>query len=480
MQPMLRPLALATSLLVAALPGLCSPNIVFMMADDLGWNDVGYHGSDIRTPNIDSIAARGMQLDRYYATPLCSPTRAGFLTGRIPLRLGVDRPIEMQGGLPTRERLLPEVLREAGYRTAIAGKWHLGLHHVRYHPHNRGFESAYGHLGPAVDYWTHIFEGGLDWHRDGKALDEDGYSTELIGKEAERVIRGRGDGNPFFLYVAFNAPHTPLQAPEAAVERYGALRNPNRRVYAAVVSEMDRAVGGIIEALDEEGLLPSTLVVFASDNGGAVRMGAENAPLRDGKGGAFEGGIRVPALVWMPDRIEGGGTFSQMMTVTDWLPTLAAAAGIEGGADQATDGIDMWPALAEGATAERTEPYVVGVFGNFAVIDGDWKYVKAVPRRGTEAAEYLFRLDLDPEESNDLAASSPQRLEAMRAQLEAFPRAQTVSPDVTGPGGGAGGPGRRGRAKRKAAGGPPITRAGALAGWKEINRRPWVELASRD
>ncbi len=453
-------------------------NIVFMMADDLGWNDVGYHGSEIHTPRVDSIAARGTRLSRYYASPLCSPTRAAFLTGRMPLRYGVDRPIETRGGLPLDESLLPEMVRDAGYQTAIAGKWHLGLEHVQFHPHNRGFDSAYGHLGPALDYWTHIWDGGLDWHRDGNSLDEDGYTTALIGAEAERVIRERDPSKPLFLYVAFNAPHGPLQAAEDAIAAYDVISNPNRRAYAAMVSEMDRAVGGILDTLDEEELTQSTLIVWCSDNGGALRLGADNSPLRGGKGGAFEGGIRVPAAIWKPGAVEGGKTFTQMMTATDWLPTIAAAAGIRLDAKHEIDGIDMWPALTMGAKLDRDEPYVAGVFGNVAVIDGNWKYVEAMPRGGGQAGAHLFRLDADPEERNDLAMSNPQKLAEMAALLQSFPRAPTVAPDVAPPGPGRRGP--RGGAPGKRAGRQPGRGGGALDGWKEITKQPWVEAARRD
>ena len=474
----LLPLALGLLVLGSAVGSGAPVNVVFMMADDLGWNDVGYHGSEIRTPRIDSIAARGVQLDRYYVTPLCSPTRAALLTGRLPLRLGVDRPIETTGGLPLDELLLPEALRQAGFHTAVAGKWHLGLEHVKFHPNSRGFDSAYGHLGPGVDYWTHIWDGGLDWHRDGTAIEEDGYTTALIGAEAERVIAERDRAKPLFLYVAFNAPHTPMQAPEGAEEAYGAIENPNRRTYAAMVTAMDSAVGGILDALEREGLTESTLVIWCSDNGGAPRFGADNSPLQGGKGGVFEGGIRVPAAVWMPGKVEGGRTVSAMMTAADWFPTIVAATGTRLESTPTLDGIDMWPALADGAEVAREDPYVVGVFGNAAVIDGVWKYVRARQRGGTEVGEHLYRLDSDPGESNDLAAANPERLAELASVLDNFPRAPTVAPDVLPPGPARRGPG--GRAPGKRAGGPPGRGGGAVDGWKEITRPPWIEAAGRD
>lgn len=482
MRPALRrPFKVAIGMAILAGPLLATTNVVFMMADDLGWNDVGYHGSEIRTPNIDSLAERGIQLNRYYASPLCSPTRAALLTGRIPLRFGVDRPIETMGGLPETERLLTDVLKAAGYETALVGKWHLGLVHVKYHPYNRGFDTSYGHLGPAVDYWTHIWDGGLDWHRNGEVLNEEGYTTELIGKAAERVISDRDKAKPLFLYVAFNAPHGPLQAPPESVSAYDPIQNPRRRTYAAMVTEMDRAVGGILETLEREGLTEDTLVVWCSDNGGAVRLGADNSPLRGGKGGAFEGGIRVPAAIWRPGYIEGGQTFTQFMTVADWFPTIAAATGIDLDSGAELDGLDMWSALTTGEIVQRTEPYVVGVFDSVALIDGMWKYVEPLPRAGSGVA-HLFRLDQDPEEREDLAETEPERFEAMRQRLHDFPRTPTIAPDVTpppGPGRGRPRGGPPGNAGGAGARPQPGRGGGAVSGWAEITKPPWVEAAER-
>lgn len=480
--PILRAFAVLAHLWLAVTSGLGATNVVFMMADDLGWNDVGYHGSEIRTPHIDSIAGRGVRLDRYYASPLCSPTRAALLTGRNPLRFGIDRPIETKGGLPLAETLLPQILANAGYQTAITGKWHLGLEHTKFHPYNRGFGSSHGHLGPGIDYWTHIWDGGLDWHRDGEALDESGYSTRLIGTEARRVIRERDPSKPLFLYVAFNAPHAPLQAPPEAVEAYGFIDSPNRRTYAAMVSEMDRSVGEILRGIDDAGLGESTLVIWCSDNGGALRLGADNSPLRGGKGGVFEGGIRLPAVIWFPGVVEGGHEFSQMMTAMDWLPTIASAAGVRLQEGMGLDGRDMWPALRSGAPPERMHPFVVGVFDSLAVIDGNWKYVEAMRRGGEGVDRLLFRIDSDPGESRDLAESSPEKLAEMAEHLRDFPRAATVAPDVMPPGGRRRGP--RGRPPAKAAGPRPAQQpgrgGGAVDGWKEITKPPWVEVAKRD
>ena len=460
------PLAFSVSLAAVFLPAASSlaaaSNIVFFLADDLGWNDVGYHGSEIRTPNIDRLAKEGVVLDRYYAFPVCSPTRAALMTGRSPIRMGVDRPIETQNGVPLDERFLPQILQAAGYETMIAGKWHLGLDHVDYFPAARGFDRWYGHLGPAIDYNTHIWSGGLDWNRDGKAIHEEGYATELIAAEAARNLRERDKSKPAFLYVSFNAPHAPLQAPKRYIDGYASIANRNRRIYAAMVEAMDDAVGAILAALEAEGMAGDTLIVWADDNGGAARFGADNAPLRGGKGGSFEGGIRVPALIHWPAQLEPA-KFGQQMTALDWLPTLTAALGIAPKPGKKLDGYNMWPALKNGETIARG-PTPIGMRDSYSVFHDGWKYVEHRGRGESEALPYLFRILDDPAEKNNLIAKRPGVAREMAALLHAMPRAPTVAPDVRRPGSGGRGPGRG---------------AGAQ-GWSEITDIPWVERAKRD
>ena len=238
------------------------PHIVVVLADDMGWADVGYHGSEIQTPNLDQLAMSGVRLEGFYAQPLCTPTRASLMTGRYPFRYGLQVGVigpRADYGLPTEERLLPEALQEAGYRTAIVGKWNLGHARPEYLPTRRGFDHQYGILGPAADYWTHESappggrRAGLDWRRDDRPIREQGYATELIAREAVRLIEEHPVSRPLFLYVAFTAPHFPLQAPEAFVERYGHIEDPRRRIYAAMVTAMDEAVGQIWDALEDRG-----------------------------------------------------------------------------------------------------------------------------------------------------------------------------------------------------------------------------------
>lgn len=449
-----------------ALPFVASaqPNIVFILADDLGWNDVSYHGSEIRTPHIDSLAEQGLELDRYYAFPLCSPTRAALMTGRSPLRLGVDVPVEASGGLPLDEHLLPETLRAAGYQTFFAGKWHLGLERVDSHPYRRGFDRTYGHLGPSVDYFSHVWEGGLDWHRDGTVLREVGYTTDLIAEESVRYIKERDQTAPMFLYVSFNAPHTPLQAPEEYLNRNAHVEDPHRRMYAAMVTALDDGVGEILAALEAEGIAQDTLLIWASDNGAGRNVGGSNLPLRGGKGNVFEGGIRVPAVVRWLDVLPAGERFDQMITALDWFPTLASAAGIETGNQQPFDGLDMWRALRDGEEVDRGT-LLIGATGNFAVFRDGWKYVESTFRRTGETQTFLFRIDDDPLEERNLSDAESEMAQDLMAWLKEFPKAPSVSAFTP--------PGQR-RGRRPGGPGSIPSEPSAPTG------PPWIERAIED
>ena len=296
------------------------PNIIYIMADDLGGKDVGFHGSDIKTPNIDRLAAQGAVFDQFYAQPMCTPSRAALMTGRYPHRYGLQTAVIPSAGtygLATDEWLLPQALRQAGYRTAIIGKWHLGHADPKYWPKQRGFDYQYGPLLGEIDYYTHAAHGKTDWFRDNKLVKEPGYVTELLGNDAVRLINKHDPKSPLFLYLTFTAPHAPYQAPQAYLDRYKHIADPSRRTYAAMISAMDDQIGRVVTALDKRGMRDNTLIVFQSDNGGPrsaqftgeVDMSkstipADNGPYRDGKGMLYEG-----ARVWLRLRI-GGGTSS--------------------------------------------------------------------------------------------------------------------------------------------------------------------------
>ncbi len=414
-----------------------APNIVILIADDLGWADVGYHGSEIRTPTIDQLAAEGLELNRFYAHPVCSPTRSALLTGRSAVNTGVQAPFEPEyaKGLPLDEKLMPQYFKEAGYQTIAIGKWHLGPNHLSYYPQNRGFDHFYGHLNGFLNYTMHTIWRAVDWQRNGETIMEEGYSTHLVADEAVRLIRNRNQEQPMFLYVSFNAPHTPLQAPEESIAAYAAIEDQNRRVFAAMVTELDSAIARIREALAAENIADNTLLLFMSDNGGARRLGASNYPLRGGKGSTFEGGIRVPAALYWPGHVQAGAAYDGRISVEDLLPTFAAAAGFELDPPKPLDGQNLWPALADGVEVTERDA-VISAYDpghlNIAYFTEGWKLVK-VRSRGEESRHYLFDVINDPNEETDLATEYPELFARLVAQLEAMPKAEPVTLGETTP-----------------------------------------------
>lgn len=428
------------------------PNIVFLLADDLGWSDVSYHGGEIKTPNLDQLAARGAKLEQFYVQPVCSPTRAALLTGRYPMRhglqVGVVRPWA-QYGLPLEEQTLAQGLKQAGYFTAICGKWHLGHFQKPYLPTERGFDHQYGHYNGALDYFTHERDGGLDWHRNGEACREEGYTTELIGNEAVRLIENHDFKRPLFLYVAFNAPHTPLQARPEDLELYKHIPNRNRRAYAAMVHCEDLQVGRIVNAIEKRGVTPNTLFIFSSDNGGPLGSGATNGRLRAGKGTVYEGGIRVAAFATWPGHIPAGAVIHEPLHIVDWYPTLLKLAGATVTQQMPLDGKNIWPVLTQGARTPHADILLNTTPNHGAIRSGDWKLVlnggrpeaagetspePAAPKRkakranvgGSETVE-LFNLAEDPFEQRNLATQYPEKVSDLRARLDAYAR-QAVPP----------------------------------------------------
>ena len=411
---------------VASLAVPARPNVVIVLADDLGWRDVGFHGGKTPTPHIDRIAREGLDLARCYAFPFCSPTRSALLTGRMPIRYGmvftVIRPWSPHG-LPVEEHLLPETLKSLGYQTACIGKWHLGHAHRRLLPNARGFDHFYGHVNADVDYFSHRHMAGLDWQRNGVSVDEEGYSTALLAKEAVNWIRQRDRTRPFFLYLPFNAVHTPLSAPDEVMVKYRQLPNARLRVLAGAIDAMDAAVGQVLAVLDSEGLAKDTLVLFLSDNGGALAQGSDNSPLRAGKGTAYEGGIRVPAAIRFPGRVAAGAKSQQVLAVTDLFPTLLGAVGGTPQGKKPLDGLNLWPQLS-GATVLAREPLFFGVKSNeradfrYAVLHGEWKLIRTVEQGKAGAAEYLFHLASDPAEAKDVRDANPAKARELSAALD--------------------------------------------------------------
>ena len=427
------------------------PNVIVFVADDLGWSDVGFHGEDvIETPSLDRLAAEGVQLDRFYTTPICSPTRAALMTGRDPMRLGVAYGVIMPWhtiGIHPDEHFMPESFRAAGYQTAMVGKWHLGHAQETYHPNQRGFEHFFGHLHTEVGYFSPFSnQGGTDFQVNGATRDiaEGEYETFVLAEEASRYIRERDREKPFFLYVPFIAPHTPLEAPDDLLEKYAdmeddreparsdqtdtsrrysrmMLRPSARPVYAAVVDAMDQAVGQVLDTLDAEGLAENTIVLFFSDNGGAAYAtgGADNVPLRGGKGEVFEGGVRVVSVMRWPAAIAAGSKMTSIMSAMDVFPTLAEAAGVPVGASKKLDGRSLWRAIAHGEPVPREELLMFasetplrGRF-NLTAFDDEWKLVQEIEQGLLSATvtNHLFRISEDPNEHNNLASAHPEVVE---------------------------------------------------------------------
>ncbi len=433
-----------TAVSIAAAAETTKPNIVFLLMDDLGNSDVGYHGSEIQTPNIDRLAGAGAKLESFYVQPVCSPTRAALMTGRYPMRhglqVGVVRPWA-QYGLPLAERTLPQALQSVGYETAICGKWHLGHFQRDYLPTKRGFMHQYGHYNGALDYFTHERDGGFDWHRDDQECRDDGYTTVLLGREAVHRIEQRDKSKPLFLYVPFNAPHSPLQALPEHLAVYEHIANRQRRTYAAMVHAVDEQIGKIAQAVEMQGLMRDTLFIFSSDNGGPTSLGATNGKLRAGKGTLYEGGTRVPAFASWPGRIAAGTIVTEPLHMVDWYPTLLKLAGASLDQPLPLDGCDLWPTLTQGARSPHEEILLNTTPNNGAIRVGEWKLVlgggasddseNATPkgkkkRQSTNGVE-LFHITQDSTESNNLAESQPDKVRELRARLEHYAK-QAVPP----------------------------------------------------
>lgn len=411
------------------------PNIVFFLIDDLGYADCGFNGgTEIRTPNIDKLAKGGTVLEHHYVQPVCSPTRAALMTGRYATRTGVYTIVRPHAkwGLPLEERTLATALSEAGYTTAITGKWHLGEFDKAYLPTARGFQHQHGHYFGALDYFTHIRDGHDDWYHNDKSLKEEGYSTHLVTREAVRLIQAQPKDKPLYLYMPYNAVHGPLQVPDSYLQPYAALTGARKQL-AGMLACLDEAIGQVVDALEKSGLRENTLIVFSSDNGGPPP--GKNTPLRDFKGSLFEGGTRAAAFANWPGKIPSGQRIQEPMHIVDWFPTLVKLAG--GNLEQKLplDGLDVWPMLTEKAPSPHEAILSVQSPQNAAVRMGDWKLItigdgaaelpeesgkgkKAKKAKGRKyESVMLFNLTKDPGETTNLAKQEPERLAALKAKL---------------------------------------------------------------
>ncbi|GAA1596058.1 MULTISPECIES: sulfatase family protein [Kribbella] len=420
------------------------PNIVIVYTDDLGWGDLGCYGSpEIRTPHIDALADRGVRMTDWYSnSPVCSPSRASLLTGRHPAHAGVESILGAKrdtSGLPP-QSTLASTLAEAGWRTAIFGKWHLGVEPGSA-PLRHGFQHHVGFRAGCVDYYSHIMYWGVRypihdlWSDDTEIWNNGEYLTDLITDRAVEFIEdSRHTAEPFLCYVAYNAPHYPMHAPEDAMAKYAHLPW-DEQVMAAMVSRVDDGVGRIVEALRQTGRLDDTIIFFSSDNGPSAEernwlggeeiayAGGSTGGLRGHKGSVFEGGIRVPGIWSWPAVLPAGRTCEVPSMMMDVTPTILAAAGLEPDAD--LDGEDLLPALSRGRTdSERVLSWEYE--GQLAVRRGRWKLVADPSERlgaPRQPGRLLFDLLADPHETTDLAAREPEVLADLGKQVESWSEA---------------------------------------------------------
>jgi len=449
------------SLLVAAVLAFISiataadkPNVLIIVADDLGYNDVGFQGSkEIPTPNLDKLATQSVRCTNGYVPhPFCSPTRAGLLTGRYQHRFGHENnpvwlPEDTTQGLPLDQITLPQVLKQSGYATGHVGKWHLGAH-PQFHPLKRGFDENFSALGGGHVYFPAAkasAEYNIPLNRNGVDEAQKTYLTDQFGDEAAAFVQRHAGGAPWFLYFAFNAPHTPLQAPLAWLEKFAGIQDVNRRTYAAMVASMDENVGKVLAQLDATKQRENTIITFISDNGGphlaakgnGMTNFTDNSSLRGAKGQVYDGGIRVPFLVSWPSKLKPG-VYEQPVISLDFFTTAIAQAGCSVPADRKIDGVNLIPYLTgetKGAPHETLFWRSNGPNGNYAARMGDWKYV----RLGAAPAE-LYNLASDVAESKNLAAEKPEVLAKLEAAVAAW-NSETIAPVFAGP--------QQGKAKAK-------------------------------
>uniref|UniRef100_A0A3P8W5J4 Arylsulfatase B n=1 Tax=Cynoglossus semilaevis TaxID=244447 RepID=A0A3P8W5J4_CYNSE len=446
------------------------PNIVFILADDYGWHDIGYYGSEIHTPHLDKLSASGVRLERYYIQPICTPSRNQLMTGRYQIHTGMQHSIIWPCQpycVPLEEKLLPQYLKEAGYSTHMVGKWHLGLYKKDCLPTRRGFDTYFGYLLGSEDYFNHT----QCWHippkkrfcgldlRDGEEVATEyagDYSTELFSQKAVNIIEKQQSNKPFFLYVALQAVHAPLQVPDKYLEPYSFIKDLDRRIYAGMVSAMDEAVGNITAALQRTGHWENTVLVFSTDNGGQTLSGGSNWPLRGRKTTLWEGGVRGVGFVAGPLLNQSGTVNHELIHISDWLPTFVALAGGSTNTSKPLDGFNVWPTISYGAASPRLDilhnidplyfddtpclgrtprPLASGDrwaksgfnvsihaairFSNWKLLTGDQGCDRWFPRPGENTSEWrqiseepqnpvrLFDIVNDPEERNDLSDQFP-------------------------------------------------------------------------
>ena len=415
---------------VCAMANNDKPNVLVIMADDLGYGDVAFQGAkDVQTPNIDAIAQQGLSLDQFYAnSTVCSPSRAAFLTGKYPDLAGVPGVVRQNqennwGYLDPNSKTVATELKQLGYQTALIGKWHLGLKSPNT-PTERGFEHFHGYLGDMMDdYWTHL-RGGINWMRlNEKAIEPKGHATDVFTEwTKDYLVTAAKSEKPFFLFLAYNAPHFPIQPPQEYLDKVK-QRSPNlndkRAKNVAFVEHLDDAVGKVMSQLDNLNLSDNTIVVFTSDNGGALKYGQSNGVLRGGKGDMFEGGIRVPTYVRWPNKIKAGGRSDSVFTLMDLAPTFVKLAGGEMQGD--VNGVDISPVFTNSnyQNQDRTlfwvrkEGHKYSGLSYYAARKGDVKLVQNSPYQPFK----FFNLAADPLEKKGKAIGANKKFVELRADL---------------------------------------------------------------
>ena len=431
------------------------PNLVLIVADDLGYAGVGYQGcKDVPTPNIDSIARNGVQFtDGHVSCPVCSPTRAGLMTGRYQHRFGHEfnpgppATADVKFGLPLSQITMADLLKKAGYVTGMVGKWHLGLA-PEYHPMKRGFDEYFGFLHGGHDYLDPKADSTNPILRGTEPVDKEEYLTDAFTREAVAFLERRRR-DPFFLYLSYNAVHTPMQATQKYLDRFKNITDPARRTHAAMLSALDDGVGAVLAKLRETGLEDDTLVIFISDNGGPTPSNtSSNLPLRGYKGQLLEGGHRVPFALQWKRQIKGGQVYRQLASSLDILPTVVAVGGGELPKDRPIDGVDLMPHLTGQKTSAPHQCLVWRQGERHAVRMGDWKLLV---EDGGQAQ--LYDLSKDIGESNDLAAKNPDKVKELSAAFDKWNAEMVPALWKTGA--------RPGKKAAKAAGERPRAKEGA-------------------
>ncbi|XP_053375357.1 arylsulfatase B-like [Mercenaria mercenaria] len=443
-------------------PDSIKPHILLIVADDLGFNDVGYHGSMIKTPNIDKLALSGVRLENYYVQPVCTPTRGQLLSGRYQIHTGLQwvlwpgTPLGLALDSPT----IADKLREAGYSTHIVGKWHVGFFKKEYLPTNRGFDSFFGLLAGHSDYFTHRTGhgrmSGFDLMENDQPVDitkyNGSYSTTLFTNKVKHMIQKHDSDKPLFVFLPYQAVHGPLQVPVKYLEQYENVNNSKRKTYAGMVSCMDEGIGEIVESLKQRGMWNNTVLIFTTDNGGDVRRGASNSPLRGGKGSLWEGGIRAAGFVhsMLLDEKMAGSVSKELMHVTDWFPTLVKLAGGHLNGTKPLDGFDQWETIKYGAKTSRREilhdinprkiasikPLYNNTFNTTmraSIRIGEWKLLtgyqgKQGPKVPSNQSTWLFNIKKDPWENKELSMKYPEKVQDMLNRLKHYEKGMVPCP----------------------------------------------------